>query len=372
MLKILITSDLHFEKHILDNMNQCIRFIKDTLNKEKPDVFIIAGDTADSHNLKSGSDEMYHLIDFLKTISVECTKIGIKFMILRGTRGHDGEIIKNIHHSFKNTNYSFEYYDEPQIIYIQEYSVLMLPELYLPNYSDFIKLMKELTLMNIPDFIIFHGMMDFAIPQLKQINSQFNLSRSIVINHNDFRQFFRLCAIGGHVHAQIKHRDIIYTDSLINSIGDQNINKGIGLLKIISKESYMYETIPNPYNILHTIEYLDFITESIIEINSRVENLLKNKDINQIIFKAKINSDPVVLSNYSSFIRKFNPKFINKTIINNTNNENLSTVINYKNKQNLSKEEIIGMIMDISKNKYSKKMEQSLVNDVLSFSVKDK
>lgn len=369
MIKILITSDLHFEKIIIDHIDKCLKFIKDTLEKEKPDIFVIAGDTSDSHNLKSGSDEMYHLIDFIKSISLECKKRSIKFLILRGTKGHDGEIIKNIHHSFKRTEYEFDYYDEPEIIFYNNFTIMMLPELYFPNYKDFIEMMDKKTAMQKPDIIIFHGMMDFVIPQLKQVNSQYNLSRSIVINHNDLKRYFNICAVGGHVHAQIRHRDIIYTDSMINSVGDLNVNKGLGLIRATSNHSYLYDTIPNPYNIIHKIEYLDFISDTLIEINSKVEDMIKEYDINKIVFKAKINSDPIVLSNYSSFIRKFNPKFISKTIIT-TNETNHETILNYKNKQNLSKEEIVGMIMDIAKNKYSKKMEQNLVNEVLTFKEK--
>lgn len=368
MLKILITSDLHFEKLIMENQDRCLKFIKDTLEKEKPDIFIIAGDTSDSHNLKSGSEEMYHLIDFLKSCSIESSKRNTRFIIIRGTKGHDGEIIKNIHHSFNNTEYQFEYYDEPEILYYKDYSFLLLPELYFPQYNDFIKLMDNITISQIPDVIIFHGMIDFAIPQLKQLNSQYNLSRSIVINSNDLKRYFRLCAVGGHVHAQIRHRDIFYTDSMINSFGDLNMNKGLGLIKLFSKNNYTYETIQNPYNIIHKIEYIDFINTSLIEINSHIEHLIKEYDINKIVFKAKINSNPMVLSNYSSFIRKFNPRFISKTII--TDDAPVNEIISYKNKQTLSKDEIINMIIDISKNKYNRKLEQNLVNNVLSF--KDK
>lgn len=369
MINILITADLHFEKLIVENMDKCLKFIKDTIESKKPELFIIAGDIADSHNLKSGSEEMYFLVDFMKGITKECRKKNIRLIVIRGTKGHDGEIIKNIHHSFNKTDYEFEYYDEPEIVYHKDYSFLLLPELYYPNYKDFISMMDLKTGFHKPDIIFFHGMIDFAIPQLKQVNSQYNLSRSIVINSNDLKNYFNLCAIGGHVHAQIRHRDIIYTDSIINSVGDLNMNKGLGLLQLTSKASYLYETIPNPYNIIHKVEYLDFINETLIEIDSRVEELVKGYDINKIVFKAKINSDPIVLSNYSSFIRKYNPKFIKKTIISNNDIEH-ETIINYKNRQNLSKEEIIGMVLDISKNKYSKKLEQNLVNEVLTF--KDK
>ena len=71
-MKLLITADLHFEKLIMKNKDNCLSFIKTTIERERPEAFVIAGDTVDSHNLKSGSEEITELISFMKSLIRIC------------------------------------------------------------------------------------------------------------------------------------------------------------------------------------------------------------------------------------------------------------------------------------------------------------
>lgn len=371
-MKILITSDLHFESLIINFRDKCLEFIENSIKVHKPSAFIIAGDTVDSHNLKSGSDSYMSLMVFIKTVAKICKENGVEFIILRGTKGHDGEIVKNIHVALRNTDiFEFTYIDTPTMYKINGESFLFIPEMYLPTIKEFENMMTELTKDSLPSVIIFHGMFDFAIP-IAQVNSNYNLSRSVVINSSVFRNYFKLCAVGGHVHMQLKNKDIIYTDSMINSIGNTDMNKGLGLLNIKGPDSYEYSTIPNPANIIHKIHYIDFVNQSLIEIDGQVTELSKNYDINYVIFNAKINSRPEVLNNYTSFIRKFNPKYIKKIILEDNigSNDNSSidkkyNIFNYKNRNNITIDDTISMIMSISESKYGKKLKQEIVTKSL-------
>lgn len=372
-MKLLITADLHFEKLIMKNKDNCLSFIKTTIERERPEAFVIAGDTVDSHNLKSGSEEITELISFMKSLIRICKENKTKLFILRGTKGHDGEIMKNIYLSFKDSENGFIYIDETCIITERDIKIMFLPELYLSEYKDFIQLMNDVTQYktNLPEIIIFHGMIDFAIPQLKQVDSNYNLSRSIVINSKDMREYTKLCAVGGHVHAPIQDKNIYYTDSMINSIGNTEMNKGLVLVDI-NPYTYNIRRIINPFNIIHKIVYLNFVERTMIEIDSEVQTLEKNYNLSEVIFRATINSNPEVLNNYTSFIKKYKPRYIKRIIQTSNDNPEIKTnMYTSKNKHVLSMEDIISMVSDISKNKYHKNIEQKEVNEILTINKKN-
>ena len=373
-MKILITADVHFEKVVIKNKESCVSFIRNTIEKEKPDLFVIAGDTVDSHNLKSGSEEISELISFIKEIIQICQNNGTRLYVLRGTKGHDGEIMKNIYLSFKDTDKEFVYIDEPKVVCeVDGVNILFLPELYLPEYKDFIELMDRLTeyKMMKPEVIIFHGMIDFAIPQLKQVDSKYNLSRSIVINSKDIKDYVKFCAVGGHVHAQIQNGNIYYTDTMINSIGNTDMNKGMMVLDV-NQFGYTIKRVVNPYNIMHKIVYLNFVERGMIEIDSELQTLKETYNLSEVIFRATINSNPEVLNNYTSFIRKYKPKYIKKIIqtADMDKNSNLITFSN-KNKHSLTMDDIIKMVLNIADEKYHKNLEQRSVQEVLTTNKKN-
>lgn len=364
-MKILVTADIHHSKLILKQNQECINFFNNTIINEKPDMFVIAGDLNDSQNLKSGSDEMRELVRFIKSIVKTANENNCRFIVLRGTKGHDGDVVKTIHESISEKEYAFEYIESPEVLYHKNYSFLFLPEMYLPSLKEFEELMDKKTRSEKVDCIFFHGMMDFAIPQLKQVDSSYGLSRSIVIDSNKLRKRFNLCAIGGHVHAKIKERNIIYTNSPINSIGDIKMDLGIGKLEILSKSYYEYSTIINPYNIAHKIVYLDFTSKTLSEIDNEVSKIILEYNIDYIIFNAIVDASTNSLQNYTSFIRKYNPKYIKKKIKDTTKVNKVSTS-DLKYKATLSSEDIVSMIIKIAKDKYGKNIEQNKVKEYLS------
>lgn len=364
-MKILVTADIHHSKLILKQNQECINFFNNTIINEKPDMFVIAGDLNDSQNLKSGSDEMRELVKFIKSVVKTANENNCRLIVLRGTKGHDGDVIKTIHASISEKEYSFEYIETPEIIFHSNYSFLFLPEMYLPSLKDFEDLLDKKTRYEKVDCIFFHGMMDFAIPQLKQVDSTYGLSRSIVIDSNKLRQRFNLCAVGGHVHAKIKERNIIYTNSPINSIGDVNMDLGIGKLELFSKSYYEYSTIINPHNIAHKVVYLDFTSKLLSEIDNEVNKLVENYNIEYIIFNAIVDASPSTLQNYTTFIRKYNPKYIKKKI-KDTSKVNKVSTSDLKYKATLSSEDIVSMIIKIAKEKYDKKIEQTKVKEYLN------
>mgnify|MGYP000959542385 FL=1 len=70
--KILITADIHFEKIPNDRRSDFISYLKGSIIESLPDFFIIAGDTADSRNLRAESSDFHELCDFVEDIKDVC------------------------------------------------------------------------------------------------------------------------------------------------------------------------------------------------------------------------------------------------------------------------------------------------------------
>ena len=192
MHKILITADLHFERIEEDLIPKIKDYIIKSIDKYRPNIFCIAGDTVDDANLRAETSEFIHLVDFINDIAIFCKDKNVAFIILRGTPSHDGKVVENVHKMLKN----FIYIDEMKNITIQDVSLLFIPELYYSKYDLFLEDLNKYTKS---DIVIFHGMMDFAIPQLNQIDSKFNMGRSIVMNSNDIKNKAKYLVVGGHV-----------------------------------------------------------------------------------------------------------------------------------------------------------------------------
>ena len=70
MRKILITSDLHFERIEESLIPKIKEHIKATIEKYRPNIFCIAGDTVDDANLRAETSEFAQLVSFIDDIAV--------------------------------------------------------------------------------------------------------------------------------------------------------------------------------------------------------------------------------------------------------------------------------------------------------------
>ncbi|MGL5315694.1 MAG: hypothetical protein ACRC92_20735 [Peptostreptococcaceae bacterium] len=375
-MKLLITADTHMETLDQNMIPHYTSFVCSTLKSEIPDVFVLAGDTVDKWSLKVGSPEMmnlmYYITEVLKTIDIIKEERGkeIKFYVVKGTEGHDGEVMKSVSDILTSTiGKSYIYVDKPVVVYEGGKSILMMPELYLPTYNDFRNLISNTTMGNKVDVVVFHGMFDFAIKQLKQEDSHYNQSKSVVINSDEFRHVFNSLAIGGHFHSEVNHLNIYYTNSFVNTVGDMDMTKGLHLVDINDySHEYNIKKIVNPYNIKNIVVDLDFINKPYYEIDSVVKSYIDNGyDINKIVFKVKLNTNIESLNNFKSFSKAFKPKHIVKRIVDAQDEQQMeSTKMHFKNRSNLSMEDLTLMVQDILNTKYGRNLEQEKVKELFT------
>ncbi len=316
MLRVLVTSDIHFETLEKDNMRNYIQYFKESIERIKPDMFVIAGDTTDSQYLRMGSEETLWLNKFLIETADVCCKCGVYYTILRGTPSHDGWNVPNlvsVGDSILNSIIDLK--DKICTSYMKGKTVLFIPETYLPTYADFDKEIAEtgVSESNKADLIVFHGMFDFAIEQLKQKDSSHGLNRSIIMNSDKIGRLTKSCAIGGHFHAFLVHDNIVYTDRFINTRGHWSSDShlfGIKLLTIDDDYSWRVENIDNPYLIKQDQIHLDFVNMTEIELIDISKEY--NGRQNDIIYHCYLNSEPVTRQKFSAWMEVIQPKYIHK------------------------------------------------------------
>lgn len=261
MAKILITADIHFETLEMDKLELYKEYFKNSIETFKPDIFCIAGDLVDDRNLKAESNEFKSLIDFTNYISRLCINNNIYMVVLRGTVSHDGDVVETVANICKGSNNGFEYINDICVRTIKGLDILFIPEPYYAKYNDFYEELVNKRGNKEVDCTIFHGMVDFAIPQLKQIDSKYNLSRSIVIKSSDLKHNNKTIVIGGHVHSYIYKDNIYYTQRFINERGHYSDLDNYGLkLVTIENDNYKIMNIPNPYIIKQNLVRFDLVS----------------------------------------------------------------------------------------------------------------
>lgn len=350
MHKILITADLHFERIEDEFIDKIIDYIKASIEKYNPNIFCIAGDTVDDANLRAETTEFSRLVTFIDTIAKFCKEKNVMFIILRGTPSHDGKVVKNIHKILGN----FTYIDEMKSIDAQGISLLMIPELYYSKYELF---KEDLDKLPKSDVVIFHGMMDFAIPALNQIDSKFNMGRSIVVNSIDFINKAKYCVVGGHVHSDISFKNIYYTNRIINERGHSAENKGYGLKLITLYEyDYKYEYIENPFIIKHKYVNLNFINDTIdvIMANSRYDSY------DNIIFNVYVDNSESTKYKYNLWRSSIPARFIKK-IRDKTPDDKVYNMT----KTVLKSQDALYILKTTYKERYEKDIPQYIINDII-------
>ena len=350
MRKILITSDLHFERIEEGLIPKIKDYIKATIEKHRPNIFCIAGDTVDDANLRAETSEFAQLVSFIDDIAKFCKEKNTLFIVLRGTPSHDGKVMENVSKILNN----FIYVDEMQNANIQGISMLLVPELYYSKYELF---KADLDKFHKSDVVIFHGMMDFAIPALNQIDSKFNMGRSIVVNSKDFIDKARYCVVGGHVHSDLSFKNIYYTNRIINERGHSAENKGYGLKLITLYEyDYKYEYIENPYLIKHEYINLDFV-------NSTIDVILANSrrdSYDNVIFNVSLDNSESTKYKYNVWRTTIPAKYIKKTSVKNTEDRSYTMT-----KTVLKSQDALHILTDIYKERYAKEIPQHIIDEII-------
>ncbi len=318
-VNIISTADIHFERLEQEDLDKIIEYYINTLKNNKVDILLFAGDTCDNRNLKVESKEYHNLCYFLKIISDYTSNHNIAFVILKGTPSHDGNIIQNIISTNLN---NIIYIDTVTIRMIKDVNILFIPELYLPKYSDFLNIINQYTRKF--DIIIFHGMVDFAIKQLKQIDSTRNLNRSIIMKSEDLIPKAHLI-VGGHVHKSFNYKNIYYLGRFINEKGHMEDEQDVFGLKYIrfniKTKHYSIENIDSHINYKNDVIYLDFINNELQEIIY----LSKKNNIDNTIFYCKLNNDELIKNKFIAFKELIKPKYLKTKFINKNNDDTVYT-----------------------------------------------
>lgn len=347
MKRILITADLHFERIEKELIPCLLSYIEDTIKTYRPNIFCIAGDTTDDANLRAETEEFINLVSFVENISKICREYNTCFIVLRGTPSHDGRIMENIHKMLD----TFIYVDKMTNMEIQGISLLLVPELYYPKYELFL---EDLNKHTKSDVVIFHGMMDFAIPALNQVDSKFNMGRSIVVSEYDFINKAKYLVVGGHVHSSISNKNVYYTNRIINERGhDHNKDYGLKLIDLHSND-YEYRTIENPYLIKHEYINLDF-TKNTLDV--LIANSIR-PSYDNVIFNVILNNEDQTKNKYNTWKQSINAKYIKKT--------NVRVEKEYViNKTVLQTQDAVHLLKDIYTKTYNKSIPEDILKRIL-------
>lgn len=263
--KILATGDIHIgvidvEKFI----NKELPYLKETFLKVKPNILLLNGDLTEwADNLITSSKEGEALSKLLTLCRDLCIENKCLLRIIEGTKSHDGKNTYNLMHLIRDDTKTL-YNNIPIVRYIdimdrevininnEIITIGYLPEPFYSTYDDFLNDFKAY--INNVDVLCFHGMLDVAIPQLKQINSQYNLARSMVIQNKDLLTHVKYVNICSHVHMEINYDRSYYINTFTakpETISDTGI---YGLKEFIIKDkSFDYITHVNPYAITNPV-----------------------------------------------------------------------------------------------------------------------
>lgn len=363
-LTILATADIHIEQiiqHNPDSLYLHFKYFEECIIKYKPDIFCILGDYIHKSTIQAESKEYLMATQFLlKLASLVSHYPNIHFLMLRGTLSHDGDVVKNMIYTNFQLDNNIHYYDQMKIIKHNGYSILLLPEVTYPTHDKFIEDLKNIVKEPV-DIILYHNMFDFAIPFLKQINSNYNLGRSIVINSKIMQQFFKIVAIGGHVHDDISYENIYYTGQFINEVGKISKSSdryGLRLLQI-ENDVYSIKTIKNPNYIENHQCVLDFIQEGF----DLLLNKAKTFDINQTIFILKNikRNSPHILE----FKKVIKPKYMKILPLEEV--ENNKQPIEIQMQTITSAESLFNMMNTLYQKKFLKQIPQEVIDEIKNY-----
>lgn len=351
--EVLITADIHIERIMHDGkFDDTYSYFKDSINMINPRLFIIAGDITDSRNLRMESNEAILLQKFIKMILEECVKCGAKVIVLRGTPSHDGDIMKSLSISLSEAYDNLIYVDKIETLFVNGVSILCIPEIYTPTYEEFEKQLFEVAGSARYDMVVFHNMIDFAIPAVNQIDSKHNLSRCVVIDTDTISPLATVC-VGGHVHSYIHNKNVYYTGRCINEFNQPYDKEEFGIkLVSLGEFSYNIKNIPNPHLIKYETVNIDLVSTGDEEINSI---MMKYKNRKDVLYQVTFNIGD---TRYKDWLNTYNPTHI-KRIKN--KQRNVAKEENHI-KNNMSSE---SDVLEILKNYYKQKFGEELPDKVV-------
>lgn len=359
--KICITADIHFERVLKeeDGYDNMVRYFKYNLECIKPDIFIIAGDLTDSRNLRFETPEAARLIDFMKEILDITKKYNIITILLKGTPSHDGEIAKNL--TFLTDKYdNYIYVDSMSRGMVRGLNVLYIPEIYRPTYAEFNTELTDLVNeSNKVDLIIFHGMFDFAINAVKQVDSKHNLSRSIVM---DSSHLSKLCsiALGGHVHSYMSEKNIFYVGRFINERGHDYRNDTYGMKYVeLNDGRYMIKNIDNPYVIKQDISYINLIKYDIDDENVRQACVPYINDPKKCIYYIIMDNSAICKERFKRWKDTYNPLYVRKVMQNKDSDLSVKTE---KTAEITSNTDLRALLKDMYKTTYGEDLPDKIVD----------
>lgn len=348
--KILITADIHFEKIPKDKRIGFISYVKRSIIECLPDFFIIAGDTSDSRNLRAESEDFHEIWKFVEEVKDVCKRQGTTFIILRGTPSHDGDIMQNIC-SFIGSDVL--YIDDITTMNIKDINIGFIPEMYYPKYDDFLSDLETKIRFN-QDIIVYHGMMGFAIPAVKQHDSQWNLHRNLVMKHSDVENYANCIVIGGHVHEFMNKSKTYYTGRAIANPGEVTFNRTFGLQLVeidTTLGEYTLKTLVN--------KDVDIVYKAEIDLTKddtqNIISLYKGKDVNQFRFVITIDSSAECTNKYNEFISIIKPIYTQVKHVSET-----KEVI----KVNVESKDIDELVYEFYKNKTNEDISESLAKEI--------
>lgn len=315
--KFCITADIHFERVLLeeDGYENMVKYFRNTLNYIQPEIFFIAGDLTDSRNLRLETPETKLLTEFVTALLEICKSINCTLVILKGTPSHDGDIVKNL--SFITDKYdNYLYVEDMCRKNVKGFDIVFIPEVYRPTYAEFnTELTNIVNPNNKSDIIVFHGMFDFAISAVKQIDSKHNLSRTVVMNSKEIGNLCQL-AIGGHVHSFLGHDNIQYVGRFINERGHYFDNDLYGIKYVNLTPSRFYiKNVDNPYLIKQTIVSVNLIDNEPESEVVRKECYKYKDNMKDVIFYVYLNTSQESKHRFKRFKEIYKPLYVKRHVI---------------------------------------------------------
>lgn len=257
--KILVLADVHWGAMDADKQKEELEFVFEYLDKNKIDLFVIAGDYFD-HRLLLNSKACIYAIDMIDKINAiaECGKHGsFEVRMFTGTKSHDYDQLEALipiaggyTKIFTKTTYE-ETLPGLHCLYCPDET--MTNEDYINAYrSEFFTDHTHKTKTN--DIMFFHGSFDVILKDIFRDNSNPN-----VVFEYSFFNTFNSVMIGGHWHDASEYGNVIYTRSPNRFKFDEDNPKGMVLLTYdTDNQTYEYERITNPY----TDEYHTYVIDT--------------------------------------------------------------------------------------------------------------
>lgn len=362
-LSILTTADGHIERLPIEHFDKYLKYMKESIERIQPDIFIYCGDACDSRNVRAESDEYRNLTKYVVNLSNICKENNVKCIYVKGTPSHDGDVIKKI---IDINDLDIKYVEHPEIFFFRGSSILLLPELYCPTLESFYGIIAGLLKNNHLDKVdlcAFHGMMDYAIPQLKQVDSHFNQSRSVVIDTNRFLdKFIHGIAFGGHVHSSIFNRNCYYVGRFINE-KHQSRDSDLFGFKLVTcvDDIYSISNVENKY--LLEYDFVDILITKDTTVNQILDDISKRDVVNhKTVFKVTLQKNKESRQIFNLWKKMYQPvnvkrKFIAESL-NNLDVEEISKV----NSATFDKSDIIDMTTKLYKQLSGDELDEITVN----------